>query len=177
MKHAPEAWEWERIQSEPCPQCGLDPARLPVGALGRSTVKAAAGWTTFLASADRATLRRSVGREAWTPLQYAFHVRDMLVVFGGRIELACREQDPAVPWFDPGDDAWSVYNQAEPASAAIAIVHAAEDFSSILGGRRKSDWSRTVRRDGIDRFTVAGLGCFGLHEVHHHLLDADGRLP
>ena len=80
-------------------------------------------------------------------------------------------------WFDPGDDAWLVYNEAESASAAAAVERAADRFSSILGSRHQSDWFRTVRRDGVDRFTVAGLGCFGLHEVHHHLLDADGRLP
>ena len=78
MKDAPEAWEWERIQSEACPQCGLDPARLPVGTLGANTVEAAARWREFLESADPGTLRRSAGPEVWTPLQYAFHVRDML---------------------------------------------------------------------------------------------------
>jgi len=177
MRDAPEAWEWERIQSEACPQCGLDPARLPVGTLGANTVEAAARWREFLESADPGTLRRSAGPEVWTPLQYAFHVRDMLIVFGERIDLACREDDPAVPWFDPGDDAWRVYNEAEAASAVAAIERAADRFSLILGSRHPNDWTRTVRRDGVDQFTVAGLGCFGLHEVHHHLLDANGRLP
>jgi hypothetical protein len=100
----------------------------------------------------------------------------MLVVFGERIELACREDDPAVPWFDPGDEEWRAYNEAEPASAANAIERAAGDFSSILAHLQQSDWSRTARRDGVDQFTVAGLACFGVHEAHHHLLDADGRL-
>lgn len=177
MQDAPEGWEWVRIQSEPCPQCGQDPARLPVGALGSATVDAAARWRTFLECADPEELRRSRAPEVWTPLQYAFHVRDMLVVFGGRIELACREDDPAVPWFDPGEEAWREYNEAEPASAASAIEQAAEGFSSVLGRLDESDWTRTARRDGVDRFTVAGLACFGLHEVHHHLLDAEGGIP
>jgi hypothetical protein len=32
-------------------------------------------------------------------------------------------------------------------------------------------------RDGVDRFTVAGLGCFAVHEARHHLRDATGELP
>ena len=176
MKDAPEGWEWVRIQSEPCPQCGQDPARLPLGALGATAIDAAASWSSFLESTDPEVLRRSPAPGVWTPLQYAFHARDMLVVFGERIELACREDDPAVPWFDPGDEEWRAYNEAEPASAANAIERAAGDFSSILAHLQQSDWFRTARRDGVDQFTVAGLACFGIHEAHHHLLDADGRL-
>ena len=176
MKEAPEGWEWVRIQSDPCPQCGHDPAQLPVSALGSSAIEAAAGWREFLETADPDALRLSPTPDVWTPLQYAFHTRDMLVVFGDRIELACREDDPVVPWFDPGDEEWRAYNEAEPATAAVAIEQAAGGFSSIVGRLQDDDWSRTARRDGVDRFTVAGLACFGLHEAHHHLLDAQGRL-
>ena len=112
----------------------------------------------------------------WTPLEYAHHSRDMLVVFGERIELACREDDPVVPWFDPGDEQWRAYNEADAATAAAAIEQAANRFSSILANLQGTDWSRTARRDGVDQFTVAGLACFGVHEAHHHLLDAEGRL-
>jgi hypothetical protein len=176
MRDGSEGWEWVRIQSDPCPQCGHDPARLRVDALGAATREAAADWRTFLESADTEQLRRSPAPDVWTPLQYAFHTRDMLVVFGERIELACREDDPAVPWFDPGEEAWRAYNEADPARAAAVIEQAAEGFGSTLGRLKEGDWSRSARRDGVDRFTVAGLACFGLHEAQHHLLDADGTL-
>lgn len=176
MKDTPEGWEWVRIQSEPCPQCGHDPARLPVNALGAAALQAATDWRTFLEAADPELLRLSPAPEVWTPMQYAFHSRDMLVVFGERIELACRDDDPVVPWFDPGEEQWRAYNEAEPASAADAIERGAASFSATLARLDASDWSRTARRDGVDRFTVAGLACFGLHEARHHLLDAEGRI-
>jgi hypothetical protein len=176
VKDAPEGWEWVRIQGQPCPQCGHDPARLPVDGLAPAALDAAAHWRRFLEAADPDELRRSPAPEVWTPLQYALHSRDMLVVFGERIELACREDDPVVPWFDPGEAAWLAYNETDPASAAAAIDSAAAGFASVLGGLQQGDWSRTARRDGVDRFTVAGLACFGVHEAHHHLLDAEGRL-
>jgi len=176
MKDATEGWEWVRIQSEPCPQCGYDPARLRPDALGSAAIHAAAQWREYLEVASTGGLRRSPAPDVWTPLQYALHSRDMLVVFGERIELACREDDPVVPWFDPGEAAWLAYNETEPARAADAIDGAAAGFAAILGRLDESDWVRTARRDGVDRFTVAGLACFGVHEVHHHLLDAQGRL-
>lgn len=176
MKDAPEGWEWVRIQSEACPQCGQDPAGLPVDALGAAAIDSAAGWRTFLETADADALRRPRAPDAWTPLEYAFHSRDMLVVFGDRIELALNEDDPVVPWFDPGEEEWRTYNEAASASAAEAIERAAAGFSATLRHVQPSDWSRTARRDGVDRFTVAGLACFGVHEAHHHLLDAQGRL-
>lgn len=176
MRDAPEGWEWLRIQAEPCPQCGHDPARMPLDALGAVALEEVANWRAFLDAAEASDLRRSRSAGVWTPLQYALHVRDMLVVFAGRIELACREDDPVVSWFDPGEGAWRAYNATEPAKAAAAIGDAAEGFCSVLERRRDDDWSRTARRDGVDSFSVAGLACFGVHEAHHHLLDANGRL-
>lgn len=176
MKDVPEGWEWVRIQDEPCPQCGQHPAGLPVEALGTAALDAARHWGSFLAGAGEGDLRRSPAPGVWTALQYALHVRDMLVVFGERVELACREDDPAVPWFDPGEEAWIAYNAADPLETAAAIGDAAMGFAAVLDARGPADWSRTARRDGVDRFTVAGLARFGVHEAHHHLLDAQGRL-
>jgi hypothetical protein len=60
---------------------------------------------------------------------------------------------------------------------AADIERQARRLAAIIGERSETDWSRTARRDGVDRFTVAGLACFGVHEAHHHLLDAEGTLP
>jgi hypothetical protein len=45
-----------------------------------------------------------------------------------------------------------------------------------LDERQDADWTRVAQRDGVDGFTVAGMGCFAVHEAHHHLLDASGDL-
>jgi hypothetical protein len=106
----------------------------------------------------------------------------MLRVFGERIVLATFEEDPLVAWFDHDPD--GVYNDMDPSVAADEIEREARCFAQIVSERRSDDWARTARRGGpaireqdVDRFTVAGLACFALHEAHHHRLDATRALP
>lgn len=175
-KDAPEGWEWTLIQSRPCPQCGYQPSSKPVPALGQEAMAEAQAWADFLAGAETSFLRASPAPGTWSPAQYGAHVRDMLAVFGVRITLALAEDDPAVPWFDPGEAGWRSYNELPPSQIAADIEAKAQAFASIVEATAEPDWARTARRDGTDRFTVAGLACFGAHEAHHHLLDANGEL-
>jgi hypothetical protein len=171
-----EGWEWSRIQTDRCPQCGQQPAARPPSTLGQTAIDSAAGWKAFLASADEDYLRANPSPDVWSPLQYGAHSRDMLTVFGDRILIAMAEEDPAVPWFDPGPEAWMQYNLLDPAELASDLDASAARLASIIADRRESDWQRTARRDGVDRFTVSGLACFAVHEAHHHLLDANGSI-
>jgi hypothetical protein len=176
MKDAPEGWEWVRIQESPCPQCGQHPAGVPPGELAALAVGSVAGWQDFLSGADDAFLRTNPRPDIWSPIQYGAHVRDMLRVFGDRILVAVKEDNPSVGWFDPGPDGWESYNRMPVDDLAADLGRQAGRFASIIEERSPSDWSRTAMRDGVDRFTVAGLACFGAHEAHHHLLDARGRI-
>jgi hypothetical protein len=171
-----EGWEWARIQSEACPQCGYAPAGLPVAALGRAATVEAAAWRSFLENADRRALAVSPAPDVWSPLQYAAHVRDMYRVFGDRVLLALEFDNPTVPGYFPTEDECRAYNSLDAREIAAQIGNQADRLASILADRVGDDWARTVMRDGVDRFTVAGLGCFAVHEAHHHLRDATGGL-
>lgn len=171
-----EGWQWTRIQTDPCPQCGHHPAAEPPTTLGRMALDSAATWRSFLSEADEAYLRASPSPDVWSPLQYGAHSRDMLQVFGDRILLAVGEEDPVVPWFDPGPEGWVRYNLLDPYELADELDTSAGRLASIVAERAEHDWKRTARRDGVDRFTVAGLACFAVHEAHHHLLDANGSI-
>lgn len=171
-----EGWQWTRIQTDRCPQCGQYPAGHPPTELGRMALATTAGWRAFLAGAEERYLRSNPRPHVWSPLQYGAHSRDMLQVFGDRILHAVAEDDPVVPWFDPGPEAWTRYNHLDTAELADELDAGAERLASIVADRSESDWQRTARRDGVDRFTVAGLACFAAHEVHHHLLDANGSI-
>ncbi len=171
-----EGWEWTRIQRDPCPQCGQHPGALPPTSLGELAVRSAAEWRAFLVGADDAYLRARPSPDVHSPLQYGAHVRDMLRVFGDRMILGVERDEPTVPWFDPGPDGWSSYQHLEAERLADDLQAQAARFASVVADRVPSDWSRGVLRDGVDRFTVCGLACFGVHESHHHLLDAAGTL-
>ena len=170
-----EGWQWTLIQSLPCPQCGQHPAASPPATLGQVAVESAAAWRTFL-TAQSQNLSASPRPGVWSPLQYGAHSRDMLRVFADRIVMAVEEDDPVVPWFDPGPDAWASFNQLDPGELADAIEAQAHRLAGVLAARGDGDWARTARRDGVDSFTVAGLACFAVHEAHHHLLDANGSI-
>jgi len=148
-----------------------------VASLAQQGLDEAAAWREFLTAADLNCLRTSPAPGLWSPAQYAAHVRDMLGVFGDRILLAVAEDNPAVPWFEPGEDEWRHFNELPPSDLATGIDHQARRLAGILDDRQADDWSRTAVRDGVDRFTVAGLACFVVHEAHHHLLDAKGQIP
>jgi hypothetical protein len=171
-----EGWDWVRVQTDPCPQCGHDPARIPVGELGAAGVAEALAWRQYLSEVAPARLRDQPAPGVWSPMQYAAHVRDMFRVFGERIVLAVDDDNPSVPSFVPTGAEFDTFNDLEPATVAAEIQAQAGRLAAILAGCRAGDWDRTVMRDGVDRFTVGGLGRFAVHEAHHHLLDVNGQL-
>jgi hypothetical protein len=172
-----EGWDWVRVQTDPCPQCGHDPAHIPDNELGAAGTDEAAAWRDFLAAAPTEQLRDEPAPGVWSPMECAAHVRDMFRVFGDRILLAVEHDNPSVRSFSPTDAEFAAYNDLDPANIATDIRVQADRLASILRERGPGDRDRTAMRDGVDRFTVGGLARFAVHEAHHHLLDANGQLP
>jgi DinB superfamily len=175
-----EGWQWPRIQQEPCPQCGFNPASFPPETLGDHAVELAAGWRDFLRHADDGYLRTNPEPGVNSPIQYGAHVRDILRVYGERMVLAVEEDNPTVPMFNPPQEVWEVYNRLDAEELAADIEGRAGRLAEIVDGMDPSAWSRIVINDrgqyGVYTFTVAGLARNAVHEAHHHLLDAKGTL-
>jgi hypothetical protein len=175
-----EGWQWPRIQSDRCPQCGDHPASLPPSALGGRAVELAEEWREFLLEADDTYLRTSPEPGVFSPLQYGAHVRGILTVYTDRMLLAIEQDAPTVPIFNPGQDEWESYNQLDPEDLADDIEAQARRLATTVADMDPAAWSRTVINDrgvyGIYSFTVAGLACNAVHESYHHLLDAKGTL-
>ncbi len=175
-----EGWQWPRIQSEPCPQCGFNPASLAPESLGDVAMEKAAGWHEFLAEADDTYLRHIPEPGVNSPIQYGAHVRDILKVYGERMALAVEQDNPIVPMFNPPQEVWEVYNGLNAQELASDIDAQAGRLAELVSSMGPSDWSRIVINDrgqyGVYTFTVAGLARNAVHEAHHHLLDARGTL-
>jgi len=175
-----EGWEWHRIQTEACPQCGDNPAALPVDALGELAIERARAWHEFLEAADDEYLRRIPEPGVFSALQYAAHVRDILRVYTDRIVLGLEHDAPTVPIFHPPQEVWEEYNRADVHELAADLETRGERLHETVANLTPSGWSRMVVNDrgvyGIFTFTVSGLVCTAVHEAHHHLLDANGTL-
>jgi len=175
-----EGWQWSRIQAEPCPQCGLNPADMVPEALGPRVVELAGTWRTFLVGTDDGYLRHSPDPGVFSPMQYGAHVSGTLQVAGERLELGLEQEAPTVPLFNPGQEEWAGYNQLDAQALADELEENAARVAEILGRLEGSQWSRTVINDrgqyGVYTFTLVGIGRNVVHECHHHLLDAKGTV-
>ena len=113
-------------------------------------------------------------------MQYGAHVRDILLVYGDRILIMLREDDPVFPQFNPEEDVWDRYNRLGREELAGDVEAQAQRLATIFEELQPAEWSLTMTRDGesdgVYRFTVAGLASYAVHEAHHHLLDANGTL-
>ena len=175
-----EGWQWYRIQSDPCPQCGDHPAALSPGSLGELAVVRAASWRDFLVQADDRYLRACPDVAVFSPMQYGAHVRDILRVYTDRIVLGREQDSPTVPIFNPPHEEYERYNQLGTAELAADIDAQARRLRATAEAMDPAGWSRIVINDrgvyGVYTFTLAGLACNAVHEAHHHLLDANGSL-
>jgi hypothetical protein len=175
-----EGWQWSRIQSDPCPQCGDNPAALAPASLGELAVARAAAWRQFLLQADDRYLRTCPDVAVFSPLQYAAHVRDILRVYTDRMVLGRDQDSPTVPMFNPPHEEFERYNQLGAEELAAHIEAQAQRLRETAEAMDAGAWPRTVINDrgvhGVYTFTLAGLACNAVHEAHHHLLDASGTL-
>jgi len=112
--------------------------------------------------------------DVWSPLEYACHVRDVLLVQRERV-LRARQVDR--PSFDPmGRDervAHDGYADQDPAAVARQLGDAALLFANVLHRIPSPDLERTVmyRYPAPFERSLRWVAVHTVHEVQHHLLD------
>lgn len=167
---------WVDVQDEPCPECRFDPGSIGVAELAEAVRslgrKYRAPLSRFLPGEDGvAIVQTRPEPDVWSPLEYACHVRDVLGLFTARVQRTLVEDDPELGWWDHEaaveDEG---YNHQDPAAVAEDLAVRAEGLADVLAAVPPDGWDRPARRRD-DRFTVAALGRYALHEGHHHLLD------
>lgn len=123
---------------------------------------------------DRGLERRRPRPETWSALEYACHVRDMLQVQLGRLELALHEERPV---FTPmGRDERAVrerYNEQDVTTVLTDLDDAANTLASVFEGFDDPQWRRTgvySWPETADR-SLAWVARHTVHEAMHHLDD------
>lgn len=155
-----------------CQQCGFvyDLATAPAAA---DAVTAGAGAiASALTSLD--DVRTRCQTDVWSPLEYACHVRDVLLVQRERVLTARRAERPS---FTPmGRDErveHDGYAAQDPHDVARQLADAATLFANVLRRLSSTDLERTVIYNHPTRQerTLAWVAVHTVHEIRHHLDD------
>jgi DinB superfamily len=140
-------------------------------------LRALAGrFSAVLTETDDDALRSHPIAEAWSPLEYACHVRDVFRVQRERTLLALAEDRPDFASMRREERVVEERYNDEPAEkVAREIAEAAEAFAHTLQSLDSDGWQRTgVYNWPTTRVrSVEWIGRHTIHEGEHHLQDID----
>lgn len=165
----PDTKDWTWVLSRPCPDCRFDAAALDVTTTGKRVRAVAARFSDLLDDPFAST--RPDPRH-WSAVEYGCHVRDVFRLFGVRLDLMLREEDPLFANWDQDltaieDD----YASQSPGRVADELIAAAEQVAAAFEAVTPDQWSRVGRRSDGASFTVESFARYFLHDPVHHLWD------
>lgn len=161
-----------------CEECGFT---YDEGAFSVAAARIRAG-TSDLAAAltgSHADLRVRPQPGRWSPLEYACHVRDMLLVQRERLLAGLRLDRPVCEPMGRDDRVeLDGYAEQDPADVARQLGDAALLFTGDLDRLSPAGWDRAVIYTYPHRAerSLRWLAIHTEHEVSHHLLDVRRQL-
>jgi len=158
---------------EACSECGFDLEGFALGGVPGTLRQLAAEFAEALAAAETtAEVRQRPTPDAWSPLEHACHVRDLLRVQRDRLQLALEVDLPTLaPMRQEARAIEERYNEQDPAQVAERLLVAAEKLVTAVERLEADDWERPVLVGWVeppDR-TVAWLARSSVHGLQHHL--------
>jgi S-DNA-T family DNA segregation ATPase FtsK/SpoIIIE len=168
--HAPQ---WGRMTT--CAQCGFTYgvlARPALPASMRAHGRAVAQRVD--AGPDGLGVRRL--QHEWSPLEYACHVRGLLLMQRDRLYVALVEDEPSFkPMYREERVAFDRYSAQSPTAVASQIVMGADLLAHAFDGLSEDQWARPLLYNfpGPARRDVEWVAHHTVHEMIHHLADID----
>jgi hypothetical protein len=161
-----------------CDECGFEYVLSEAQDAGPAVVALAGRFGDLLAQPG-ADLRSRRKPDTWSPLEYACHVRDVLLVQRERVLAARRvARLTCEPMGRDERVEHDGYASQDPADVARQLADAAGLFANVLSRLGPDDWGRTVVYV-YPRPTERPLRWVAVHTVHelqHHLLDTRRQL-
>ena len=177
----PDAYEaalaW--AQDHLCAGCDFVYDETSYAAAAASIRSGAAELAEAVAPLDPSAASARPAPEVWSPVEYACHLRDVLLVQRERAILALVSDEP--PKLAPmsRDERVGIEGYAASATEDVArqLVDAAALFTNLLDGLDDAGWARTLvyNYPTVQERTLRWLAVHTLHEVHHHRRDVRGR--
>jgi hypothetical protein len=161
-----------------CGTCELAYEALEVHASLRLVEESTAALAALLPTLAEPGLRERPAPRVWSPVEYACHVRDVLLTYAVRVHRGVVEERPAL---DPMYGDWRAERFGYAATRVDVLVAELAVATAGLTAEVRvvpdGAWDRTVvRRPGETR-TVRWLVRQAAHECVHHLADITGRRP
>ena len=181
--------------SRSCPECGFTSVRVSgqAGALtvwhydedvfrsASEAISAGCGQIAEILRSSPERLRIRLDPERWSPLEYACHVRDALLIQRERVLKALRGHgDEVLPMGRDERVMHDGYNEQQPRNVALQVEQAALLFTDLLQRLRPSEWELEVTYlfPAPSPRTLRWVAVHTAHEVLHHLYDIDdGAVP
>lgn len=173
MSILPDEKDWTWVLREPCGECGFDPADVAPHAVAQLLRESLPAWEQVL---QRPGVAQRPRPDVWSDLEYACHVRDVLVLFRERLALMLTSDDARFANWD--QDATAVerrYAESDPAAVSAELVIAGEALAGAFEAVDGDQWHRTGLRSDGSTFTVATFAQYFWHDVAHHLVDVGAR--
>ncbi|ORA07663.1 hypothetical protein BST14_26845 [Mycobacterium arosiense ATCC BAA-1401 = DSM 45069] len=124
-------------------------------------------------------VRRRPRPDVWSPLEYACHLRDVLLVQRERV-LAARRVNGAdcAPMGREERAEHEGYNEQDPTAVARQLTDAAALFSNVLERLSAADWDRAVvyHYPETSERSLRWVAVHTAHELQHHLFDIRRQL-
>jgi len=170
--------DWTWVLERPCDECEYDAHALSRKELpGR--IRAVGGAWRQLLGYGPAVERLSDGDDrTWTPLQYGCHVRDVFKIFEKRARTMLKKRKPPTfkDWDQEEEAIKGDYAGQDPAKVAYDLATNAGKFADLLDRVDGDEWTKEGTRSDGASFTVESLARYMLHDVEHHLWDAQEQL-
>lgn len=169
--------DWTWVLEQTCPECAFDVTGFEKSEVASLVRANAAAWSEIL-QLPETTLRQRPREDKWSPLEYAFHVRDVYELYDYRLGLMLDQEGPRYPNWDQDETAVEKqYNTADPAVVDAELREWAEALASRFDGVSGDTWNRTGFRSDGAAFTVESFARYLIHDPIHHLWDVRSDLP
>lgn len=155
-----------------CERCGLAYPSLDIDTSLGLVMESTAMLAALLPSVEEPALRRRPSPQVWSAVEYACHVRDVLLTYAVRVHRGVVEDRPAL---DPMYGDWRAerfgYATMPLDVLLVELPAAATGFAAEVRAVPDDAWDRTVVRRPTEVRTVRWLVRQAAHECVHHLAD------
>jgi hypothetical protein len=165
----PDDKDWTWVLTKPCPECGFAPASIKATDVADMILANAQTWRAVL---QRGDARVRPASNAWSPLEYACHVRDVFDLYDMRLHLMLDLDAPTFPnWNQDVTAVEQRYDTQDPALVATELTTAAERLAASFRAVEADQWQRTGFRSDGAHFTIDSFARYLIHDPVHHLRD------